>query len=87
MGGGAVFGLMRDVFTAAHDPRNLGKDAVVIQDVISIAVPAPYSGLINTGISAYVVWVKLSGGGTISIEYYPIRNGQTSPTHHRGRVG
>jgi len=80
-----ILTIVTDLVKAAKDPRNLRKDTKAIEDVLLTITP-PVIGLSTMiAIEIYVHWVYASGGGTISLEAYPIRNGQTTLAWHRGR--
>lgn len=71
-----------DVTAAVQDPRNLGKEAKVVEDIIGVAVPGLAGPVIAALVALFVAWVEASGGGTISPDYDPIHDAQT--TESRG---
>lgn len=65
-----------DIEAAIRDPRNLGKEAKVASDIISAALPGFSGEIVVLLVSLFVLWVKASGGGTISADPWPEKDAQ-----------
>jgi hypothetical protein len=74
-----------DIEAAINDPTNLGKEAQVVEDIISLAMPNLTGTIITILISLFVNWVYASGGGIISPEPDPEVNAQTTTTGNKPR--
>lgn len=67
-----------DIIAAMQDPSNLGKEAKVAEDAVSLAVPGIAGPLLAALIALFVAWVYLEGGGTISLDFDPEIDAQLS---------
>ena len=71
-----------DIVAAMQDPTNLGNEAKVAEDAVSVAVPGLAGPVAAALIALFVAWVYASGGGTISPDPDPEVDAQT--TQNRG---
>jgi hypothetical protein len=63
---------------AINDPTNLSKQALVVEDIISDAVPGIDGVILIILVSLFVNWVYQSGGGTIAPDLDPEVDAQTT---------
>lgn len=76
---GVIAGLpLEDIEAAINDPTNLGKEAKIVEDIISVAMPGLDGMVVSALVSLFVSWVYASGGGTISSDPNPIADAQTT---------
>ena len=66
-----------DLQAAFDDPTNLGKEAKVVEDIISAAMPGLDGAIVVALVSLLVTGVYASGGGTISADPDPEVDAQT----------
>lgn len=73
---------LADIEAAMADPQNLGKEATVVEDIITVAMPGLQGALVAALVNLFVTWVYAEGGGTITADPDPEVDAQT--TQSRG---
>lgn len=68
-----------DIVAAIQDPSNLGKEAQVAEDIISVAMPGLTGAMIAALVQLFVVFVYSQGGGTITPDPLPMTDAQLKP--------
>ena len=77
---------LNDIEAAILDPSNLGKEALVAEDIIAVAMPGLSGAVVSALVQLFVAWVYASGGGTIKPDPWPEKDAQTTP-NRGGRNG